>query len=68
MNTVQLKLTKEQTMQSIHNAIADAMEQDFENGQCISCKEMAIMALYACCPLKYQPAEFEKALQIIEAI
>jgi hypothetical protein len=67
MNT-RIRMTKEDTMQAIHNAIVDAMEQTFENDRCISCKEMAIMCLYACCPLKYQPHEFEKALQIIEAI
>lgn len=42
-------------MLELNRLISEVMEADY-NGNCISCKQMALMALRAACPAQYAPA------------
>lgn len=59
--------TKLDVLDSIILSIVEAMEMTFDNGECISCKEMALACLEAI-NNQYCPKVFQDAIQTIRSI
>lgn len=57
--------TKIEELNKIILKIKTAMDMEFENGNCISCKEMALACLEAVCEPQYRPDYFKDAIKLI---
>lgn len=61
-------MTTTEKLLEINRYLTEAMAITFDNDQCISCKELALVALRACCPAIYAPVELKKAIALVESI
>jgi hypothetical protein len=61
-------LNKIDRLQEISKIIVNAMDETFENDECISCKEIALLCLEAACPAQYRPVKYVQAIELLKSI